>query len=483
MFDVWNSTFRLDNLRFYANTPDTAVGLIRSSTFVVSRCEITSCADTCPFVIGDSRIESSVSVSIISCSHHSSSESPSLLPLVSGPASFSPSTSDGSDGGDNADTFGVGSVSIVGSGLTMKSQHLVVGTGPLFDFGSFIGSGLCGIVGCSVSLSTSSLTNTTSTLLPPRTAPSCSFLTQRLIGVSVLESTNHLCGTSGLSLDWAGSSLLSNCSFSSCTTNSAPSPIAEPTQDPSKEYTTHISKSSRISHEQHYEDEAVRNPVWIVSCAFSDLSASTYGAAVSSIHYRADYVVKDTSFVRCRTTDSVSTGGALFLMHNNDSSGVGKFSFTLFNCWFSNNTGTRGGHFKVQFLHPLTIAKCTFEDSRSKTASPLKQENPIRIFIVGDCRFDNSTVSNNEGYRTGGIWLKQYQALGSVVLTDILFDDNVCTNTTQGNHVYDYMIDGDIGVMKSGTALVVVFSVDFLQNEGLIDVDVFDPFSCVKRNM
>ncbi|KAK2958858.1 hypothetical protein BLNAU_6107 [Blattamonas nauphoetae] len=340
----------------------------------------------------------------------------------------------------------------------MKSQHLVVGTGPLFDFGSFIGSGLCGIVGCSVSLSTSSLTNTTSTLLPPRTAPSCSFLTQRLIGVSVLESTNHLCGTSGLSLDWAGSSLLSNCSFSSCTTNSAPSPIAEPTQDPSKEYTTHISKSSRISHEQHYEDEAVRNPVWIVSCAFSDLSASTYGAAVSSIHYRADYVVKDTSFVRCRTTDSRSR----------------KFSFTLFNCWFSNNTGTRGGHFQVQFLHPLTIAKCTFEDSRSKTASPLKQENPIRIFIVGDCRFDNSTVSNNEGYRTGGIWLKQYQALGSVVLTDILFDDNVCTNTTQGNHVYDYMIDGDIGVMKSGTALVVVFSVDFLQNEGLIDVDVLE---------
>ncbi|KAK2958859.1 hypothetical protein BLNAU_6108 [Blattamonas nauphoetae] len=36
MFDVWNSTFRLDNLRFYANTPDTAVGLIRSSTFVPS---------------------------------------------------------------------------------------------------------------------------------------------------------------------------------------------------------------------------------------------------------------------------------------------------------------------------------------------------------------------------------------------------------------------------------------------------------------
>ncbi|KAK2944370.1 hypothetical protein BLNAU_20715 [Blattamonas nauphoetae] len=36
MFDVWNSTCRLDNLRLFANTPDTAVSLIRSSTFVPS---------------------------------------------------------------------------------------------------------------------------------------------------------------------------------------------------------------------------------------------------------------------------------------------------------------------------------------------------------------------------------------------------------------------------------------------------------------
>ncbi|KAK2953684.1 hypothetical protein BLNAU_11405 [Blattamonas nauphoetae] len=62
MFDVWNSTFRLDNVGLFANTPDTAMSLIRSSTFVISRCEITSCPDTSPFVVGHSGMESSVIV-------------------------------------------------------------------------------------------------------------------------------------------------------------------------------------------------------------------------------------------------------------------------------------------------------------------------------------------------------------------------------------------------------------------------------------
>ncbi|KAK2944920.1 hypothetical protein BLNAU_20163 [Blattamonas nauphoetae] len=384
-----------------------------------------------PFVIGDSGMESSASISIISCSHHSSTESPSLLPLVSDPASFPPSPRDSLADRHDADTFGVGSVSIVGSQLTVKSKHLLVGTGPLFDFGHFFGTGLSGIVGCSVSLSSSFLINTTSTHLSSRSAPSCSFLTQRLVGVSVSESTNHLSGTSGVPLDWAGSSLLSNCSFSSCITNTAPDPITEPTKDPSKTYTTHVSKSSRISHSQSTNDTTVHNHVWIMSCDFAYLTSKTNGSAIDITGYRADVVIKDSSFERCQSTSNKSFGGALHLTHAYNSSATDKFFCTLFNCQFVNNTSARtGGHISGEHFSPFTIAQCTFKNSRSTTSTRLAQNTPVYIFLYGPCRIDNCTLSKNEGGVSGGVSIGQHLPTGYVILTDVLFEDNVCTAAT-----------------------------------------------------
>ncbi|KAK2952855.1 hypothetical protein BLNAU_12176 [Blattamonas nauphoetae] len=388
-------------------------------------------------------MESSVSVSIISCSHHSSTESSSLLPLVSGPRlSFRSTQTICNEEGDSAE-FGVGPLSIIGNGLNMKSNHLVVGTSPLFDFGTWSGNDLH--VGCSVSLSGSSLTNMTSTPISSRRPPSCSSLTQRLIEVSVSESTNHLCGTSGVSLDWAGSSLLSNCTFLSCTTNAAPEPIAEPILDPSEDVDLHTAESERITLSQDFKDETESNPVWIISCAFSDLSTvSDYrGAAILMEYLRADLTIKNSTFERCHAP---SSGGAIYCRQNSDSSGDLEFYFSLFYCQFSNNTAFNGGHMQIIYYHPVTIAQCTFGNSRSTKGTPFKQNDPIQFIVYGECRFDNSTLSDNEGGRTGGVIISQYLSTGKVVLTDVLFEDNVCTDPRIAMRVTDWVFYFDYGI-------------------------------------
>ncbi|KAK2947100.1 hypothetical protein BLNAU_17952 [Blattamonas nauphoetae] len=384
-------------------------------------------------------MESSMSVSIVSCNHRSSSESWSLLPLVSGLASSSRSTDNTSEDG-HRDAFGVGSLSIVGTGLRMKSIDLVVGTGPLFDFGISKENGLCGVVGCSVSLSASSLTNTTSTRISSRFSPSCSSLWQGLIGVSVSESTNHLCGTSGLSLDWSGLSLLSNSSFSSCVTNAdAPSPVTEPTQNPGADKTLHTySKSTeRLDFPKESYDTTTRHQVWVISCVFVDLTAFHGGAFFLSTR-PADLVVKHSSFKRCSVEGS---GGAIDVMQNSNTPDADMFYFTLFNCQFTNNTAKLdGGHVFAQAYNPVTVAHCTFADSRSMSDTPLTQSQAVHITLNGDCRLDNCTLSNNEGRYAGGMRIWQNVTSGSVILTDVLFKDNVCTNTTTSRRVTDCII-------------------------------------------
>ncbi|KAK2951004.1 hypothetical protein BLNAU_14082 [Blattamonas nauphoetae] len=367
-------------------------------------------------------MESSTSISIISCRHSSSSESPSQLPLVSGPSSSSPSSSSFSNEEVMEDTFGVGSLSIVGTGMNVQSTHFVAGTGPLFDFGVCGENGLCGVVGCSVSLSASSLTNTTSTRLSSRFSPSCSFLTQRLIGTSISHSTNHLSGTSGTELNWAGSTLLSNSSFSSCVTNDAPSPITEPPTPSPTSSVKFLSGPQSAQFEILYGNPT-GNQVWIESCTFSGLSA-LFGGAVYIAQTSTAVYLKDTTFRQC-TADG---GGAILVMFNSPILDT-KRSVTLFNCQFYNNTAdTNGGHFSSQYTHPNTIAQCTFEDSRSD-ATPFTQQTPLQIDTAGGVRFDNTTFSANEGSTTGCVIVTRRSNEVSTVLTNLLFLENMSCST------------------------------------------------------
>ncbi|KAK2962944.1 hypothetical protein BLNAU_1967 [Blattamonas nauphoetae] len=140
----------------------------------------------------------------------------------------------------------------------------------------------------------------------------------RLIGVSVSESTNHLCGTSGMRLDWSGSSLLSNCSFTSCVTNTVPDKISEPIPEQGQTIDEFTLKTTQILKSQAQTNTTVSNPVWITSCQFSGITNSAYrysGAAIHLDQYRADVVIKASSFERCHATYE-TTHGAVYLCHD-----------------------------------------------------------------------------------------------------------------------------------------------------------------------
>ncbi|KAK2962947.1 hypothetical protein BLNAU_1970 [Blattamonas nauphoetae] len=55
-------------------------------------------------------------------------------------------------------------------------------------------------------------------------------------------------------------------------------------------------------------------------------------------------------------------------------------------------------------------------------------------------------LSKNTGSNTGGIEYMQYLSAGKIVLTDVLFDENVCTSPTASEHVIDFLFYKDIGI-------------------------------------
>ncbi|KAK2954395.1 hypothetical protein BLNAU_10727 [Blattamonas nauphoetae] len=247
--------------------------------------------------------------------------------------------------------------------------------------------------------------------------------------------------------DW-GSSLLSNSSFSSCFTNEAPAPVGRPTQDSSKTIQEHTD-STRLVRDDLSESFADLE-VWVISCTFSGLASEFYGSAILIDTFDTAVVITDSSFENCHSTGFFSDGGAITLRRNTPPAAGSKFSLTLFHCDFSNNTaGSTGGHLFVQNYSPVTVAQCTFKDSRSSTDTPLNQMNSIHFIFDDDCRFDNTTISSNEGSRVGGICFDQGLETGKIVLTDVLFKDNECSSSYLRSLLTDCMFQNDIGVANN----------------------------------
>ncbi|KAK2960303.1 hypothetical protein BLNAU_4856 [Blattamonas nauphoetae] len=410
---------------------------------------------------------SSTSISIISCRHTSSSCLSSLLPLVTGPTRSFSSKHTNSNEEAMEDTFGLGTVSISGSGLSIESTHFVVGTGPLFDFGHFAGDSVDLAVECVVSLSASEFVNATSTRDSSFSIARRMWLTQRLVGSSVTRSTNHFSGTSGIDLNWGADTLVSNCSFSHIVTNAAPAPVTEPpTPSDMSGYYSHSKETKRFSLID--DDVLIHKPVWIESCTFDTLTAVLVeekggaGGAVLIVDIEGDVVIKHSSFMRCTAEKD---GGAVYLAFGTKSTEIGKFDLTIFACQFSENTAVGiGGHCHIQSYKSTIIAQCTFSDSRSTTSAPLTQYMPINIVFHGPSRIDNCTISNNEGTISGGAYVLMQLEGGTVDLTDVLFIKNNCTSESESDRITDFGLAAGTGTFTAYDC----FSTSALPRSGLI---------------
>ncbi|KAK2963875.1 hypothetical protein BLNAU_952 [Blattamonas nauphoetae] len=190
------------------------------------------------------------------------------------------------------------------------------------------GTNADGVVACAMSLSASSLTNTTSTPPPSTFVPRFSILSQRLIRSSISHCSNHFSGTSGTDLSWAGNTLVSNSSFSHSLTASPP-PIAEPAT-PSDTTSVEYVEGSQSGHSYKSDTPIVGNQIWIVSCTFT-----SFTMAVLIRQVPADVFIKSSSFLNGQSR-SFSSG--LFISYDSNDASDDSYTVTIFGNTFTNNS-------------------------------------------------------------------------------------------------------------------------------------------------
>ncbi|KAK2958393.1 hypothetical protein BLNAU_6663 [Blattamonas nauphoetae] len=227
MFD--NSTVSLSKLIFDCGCDGTAVAKVTSSEVVVSSSQIISNSLQTAFVVGTGLDGVGTSISVVDCSHISST-SFVLLPLVcTSTCPPTPSRDSSSTQTLSPDTIPP-FLSVNGVALEISNVELILGTGPLLDFGkltkSFDRSEKTDEGGISTALVGSVLRNVTSRgcsteqLVLPRG------LSQKLVGTSVTRCTSHLYGTGCLDINAFGSVGCVNTSFSHCSSNDEPTTFA-----------------------------------------------------------------------------------------------------------------------------------------------------------------------------------------------------------------------------------------------------------------
>ncbi|KAK2953239.1 hypothetical protein BLNAU_11865 [Blattamonas nauphoetae] len=220
LFD--NSTVSFFKLMFDCGCDGMALAKVSSSKVVVSSSKIVSNSKQTAFVVGTGLDGVGSSISVIDCSHISSS-SMVLLPLVRTSPCFPTPPRDSSSTDtphpDNTSPF----LSVTGAGLVLSNVSLILGTGPLVDFGLLshdstrsdeivLGETSTLIVG-------SALQNVTSRGCSRSGLVVAHGLSQKLVGNDVTLCTSHLSGTGCLEINAFGSFGCVNTSFSHCSSN------------------------------------------------------------------------------------------------------------------------------------------------------------------------------------------------------------------------------------------------------------------------
>ncbi|KAK2949807.1 hypothetical protein BLNAU_15289 [Blattamonas nauphoetae] len=434
ILDILNSTVRIREMILEVDQKETSIATIRASTTTISNCEVITMASMSPFVIVDDASLMKSWVTVVSSSQKNKQDSNVLLPLVGLIALPADPTSQHGDNSDYCEEAGLFEHSIVGHGLSTSSAHLGLGTGPLFDFGRKENALHTTTCGFEVSLCSSRIWNTTSKKVASRGLGMV--VTQRGIGCSVSQSTNHLSGTSGMNLNWAGHALLSNSSFSSCHSSSIEDlpPIAPPAT-PSDPDAIESFVDEYLDAQMKYEDTTVNgNEIWISDCFFEYLEGESGGALFLN-NANCDVTIKRTGFVGCYA--AVRDGGAIFASFDTPSD----HSILLYKCSFGDNFAERHGakcFFKNYAV--TTIAQCgRLEDIGHRNSN----SDPLDSFYISSeekIRVDNSTFEDNRGMEVGALSLVFESESCECDLTDVLFMENEWWTGTEQIGISDVMV-------------------------------------------
>ncbi|KAK2945820.1 hypothetical protein BLNAU_19245 [Blattamonas nauphoetae] len=281
-----------------------------------------------------------------------------LLPLVRTswclPTPPRDSSSTDTPHSDNMSPF----LSVCGAGLVLSNVSLILGTGPLLDFGLLshdsTGSDEIGLGETSTLLVGSVLRNVTSRGCCRSGLVVARGLCQKLVGTSVTLSTSHLCGTGCLDINAFGSVGCVNTSFSHCSSSA----------DSSEQFThKHFKQDGKFVYEDGYD----RITATFHLCTFTDMTSNDRSACVL-VEARHDVTMTECSFNNIKGR----FGGALYIRSKTD--GDGRATISL--CSFLNSTANAYGSALLAWralyaalVATATISECVFMDCSANLTS------------------------------------------------------------------------------------------------------------------
>ncbi|KAK2946269.1 hypothetical protein BLNAU_18790 [Blattamonas nauphoetae] len=353
LFD--NSTVSMNKLILDCGSDGMALAKVTSSEVVVSSSKIVSNSKQTAFVVGIGQEGVGSSVSVIDCSHISSS-SMVLLPLVRTstclPATPRDSSSTDTPHSDSVSPF----LSVRGVGLALSNVSLILGTGPLLDFGLLshdsTESDEIGLGEISTLLVGSVLRNVTSRGCCRSGLVLPNALSQKLVDNDVTLSTSHLSGTVCLDINAFGSFGCVNTSFSHCSSNAEPSSVLHSFTH------QHFKQGDRFE----YPKETTHITLAFHLCTFTSMTADEDGACV---YVQTDYDVVTMS--ECSFQDIEGRNGGTLSV---ESWTEGEGTMTVSLCSFVNCVGQNfGAALYLLYSASLSIDKCFFNDMTTTTTA------------------------------------------------------------------------------------------------------------------
>ncbi|KAK2959019.1 hypothetical protein BLNAU_6035 [Blattamonas nauphoetae] len=273
-------------------------------------------------------------------------------------------------------------LSMTGVGLSMNNQHFPIGTGPLFSFNTHYSIENINVDTCLEDSSLASMTSSSHVL--PSHQMFGSDVCQRVVGSSVLKSTNHDSGTGMMSPNLGGNVMCLNTSFSSCI-RSRNTPV-----DISFENITQTHIGRVISEYSSVTSES------FTLCTFNEMTVDTNfgfgGSAIFHFQTWSPLSVKTCFFHKCSCTGVGDDGGAIeFNCVSNR-----QFPFSVSDSSFTDcSTADAGGSLIVSYASSTLIDKCFFEKSSASAdgAAYIFSE----LVTISNCAFVDCAAKERSG--------------------------------------------------------------------------------------
>ncbi|KAK2955439.1 hypothetical protein BLNAU_9667 [Blattamonas nauphoetae] len=487
MFNVLNSTFSVSGVHAILNSERSGVCYVTGSTVHFSSSSITSTGDLSPFMVRMSRNEGKTlgsAIILTDVTHHSKSDH--IAPFVGLIHPQSPLVSSPAIEKGDAVTGQAECITIVGTGLSLESKHLIGETGPLFSFDLTEQSSSLAASGYEMQIETSLLESTlvnvsSSSPFTPNKQSFGSEVTQLVVGSCVSCCTNHDSGTGMMSPNMGGNVVCLNTSFSSCIRLS----------NTEYDFTFENRTQTELGRLNNVTSDVTS--VSFTLCTFNEMTVaagSSYGGtAIFLWHTLSSLTVKTCFFHKCSCTASGDDGGAI----NFYCSSSNRRPFSVSDSSFTEcSANDCGGSLLANEASSISIVSSFFElSSANRYGAVFLMSNDITIsntaFVECSATHSAGAVYINEVI-TLSLSFSQFRGCSSVKDPngkDLYFFTNsssqitsdmfsFCDSTSGAPNVYfrpDSHSDSKRIPQNSQTHTIKTVGVSFVGNEATVTVE------------